>query len=89
MRDYHLWVIDIIYIYIYIYTLPHGGWALWRRKLSAAARIFQSSSKELSTLLADRVLKCKQTDAAAVAIVATLKIYLVNVVRLWAEWSET
>ena len=29
--------------------------------------IMQSSSKEESTLVADRVLKCKQTDAAAVA----------------------
>ena len=27
----------------------------------------QSTSKELSTLVADRVKKCKQTDAAAAA----------------------
>ena len=46
----------------------------------------QSSSKELSTLVADRVLKCKQTDAAAIA---TFKIPLANVVRLLAERSET
>ena len=48
---------------------------------------------------ADRVYKCKQTDAAAVATiyVATaaasvclhLKIPLANVVRLLTEWSET
>ena len=37
------------------------------KELSAAARIMQSFSKELSTLVADRVQKCKQTDAAAVA----------------------
>ncbi len=29
--------------------------------------VMHSSSKELSTLVADRVLKCKQMDAAAVA----------------------
>ena len=49
----------------------------------------QSSSKELSTLVAERVLKCKQTDAAAVAIIDTLKIPLANVVRLLAVLSET
>ena len=38
------------------------------KELSAAASVIQSSSKELSTLVADRVLKkCKQTAAAAVA----------------------
>ena len=51
--------LEHIYIYIYISTLV--------KELSAAARIMQSSSKELSTQVADRVLKCKQTDAAAVA----------------------
>ena len=35
------------------------------KEFSAAARTMQSFSKELSTLVADRVLKCKQTDAAA------------------------
>ena len=59
------------------------------KEFSAAARIMQSSSKELSTLVADRVLKCKQTDAAAAAIIDTLKITLANVVLLLAEWSET
>ena len=59
------------------------------KELSAAARIMQSSSKELSTLVAERVLKCKRTDAAAVAIIDTLKIPLANVVRLLAEYSET
>ena len=44
----------------------------------------QSSSKELSTLVADRVLKCKQTEAAAVAIIDTLKNSWANVVRLLA-----
>ena len=56
-------------MYIYIYTLPHGGWLL-AKEFSAAARIMQSSSKELSTLVAGRVYKCKQTDAAAAAAAA-------------------
>ncbi len=38
------------------------------KELPAAASVMQSSSKELSTLVADRVLKkCKQTAAAAVS----------------------
>ena len=42
----------------------------------------------MSTLVADRVLKkCKQTAAAAVAKINTLKIP--NMVRLVAERSET
>ena len=59
-----------IYIYIYIvddntiYTLPMG---VEHSGEGIVGRIMQSSSKELSTLVADRVLKCKQTDAAAVA----------------------
>ena len=43
-----------IYIYIYIYAPPWGLSTL-AKELSAAARIMQSSSKELSTLVADRV----------------------------------
>ena len=43
------------------------GLSTLAKELSAAARKMQSSSKELSTLLADRVLNCKQTDTAAVA----------------------
>ena len=43
------------------------------KELSAAARIIQSFSKEWSILVADRVLKCKQTDTAAVA-----NRYLIN-----------
>ena len=41
-------------MYIYIYAPP---WALSTlvKEFSAAARIMQSSSKELSTLAADRV----------------------------------
>ena len=35
------------------------------------------------------VLKRKQTDAAAVTIIDTLKIPLAKVVRFLAEWSET
>ena len=42
------------YIYIYIYATP---WVLSTlvKELSAAARVMQSSSKELSTLVADGV----------------------------------
>ena len=43
-----------IYIYIYIYA-PAWGLSTLAKELSAAARIMQSSSKELSTLVADRV----------------------------------
>ena len=57
------------------------------KELLAAACIMQSSSKELSTLVADRVRKCKQMAAAAVKI-NTLKIPLANVVRLVAKRSE-
>ncbi len=46
-------------------TLYIWGLSSQAKEFSAAARIMQSSSKELSTLVADRVLKCKQTDAAA------------------------
>ena len=46
---------------------PPRGLSTLVKELSAATRIMQSSSKELSTLVADRVLKCKQTDAAAIA----------------------
>ena len=35
------------------------------KELSAAARIMQSSSIELNTLVAGSVEKCKQTDATA------------------------
>ena len=43
-----------IYIYIYIHASPWGLSTL-AKELSAAARIMQSSSKELNTLVADRV----------------------------------
>ena len=51
----------------------------------------QSSSKELSTLVTDRVLKWKQTNAAAAAAATlnTVKLPLANVVLLLAERSET
>ena len=45
-------LINRIIIYIYIYAPPLSTLA---KELSAAARIMQSSSKELSTLVADRV----------------------------------
>ena len=49
-----------IYIYIYIYAPPWGLSSL-AKELPAAASVMQSSSNELSTLVADRVLKkCKQ-----------------------------
>ena len=51
------------------------------KKLPAAASVMQSSSKELSTLVADRVLKNVNKD--------TLKIPLANMVRLVDEWSES
>ena len=44
---------------------PSWGLSTLAKELSDIARIMQSSSKELSTLVADRVLKCKQTDATA------------------------
>ena len=48
------------YIYIYIYAPPWGLSTL-AKELPVAASVMQSSSKELSTLVADRVLKkCKQ-----------------------------
>ena len=43
---------------------PSWGLSTLVKQFSAAARIMQSSSKELSTLVADRVWKCKQTAAA-------------------------
>ncbi len=43
-----------LYIYIYIYAPPWGLSTL-AKELSAAAGIMQSSLKELSTLVADRV----------------------------------
>ena len=53
-------------IYLSIYAPPWGLSTL-TKELSTAARIMQSSSKELSPLVADWVLKCKQMDAAVVA----------------------
>ena len=49
-----------------------GQWMIGRggergSEISVLMIIMQSSLKELSTLAADRVSKCKQTDAAAVA----------------------
>ena len=54
-----------IYIYIYIYNetvclwmtiyAPPWGLSTLAKELSAAASVMQSSSKELSTLVADRV----------------------------------
>ena len=52
-----------MYICIYIYA-PLLGLSTLAKEFSAAARIIQSSSKELSTLVADRIQKCKQTVAA-------------------------
>ena len=43
-----------IYIYIYIYAPPWGLSTL-ANELSASASVMQSSSKELSILVADRV----------------------------------
>ena len=74
-------MIVVFYCKKYIWGLNTLG-----KDLSVAARIMQSSSKELSTLVADRVLKCKQMD---VCYIDTLKFPLANVVRLLAEWSET
>ncbi len=37
--------------------LPHGGLISLAKELPAAASVMQSSSKELSTLVADRVKK--------------------------------
>ena len=49
-------IIIFIYIYIYIYIYaPPWGLSTLAKELSAAARIMQSSYKELSTLVADRV----------------------------------
>ena len=42
-----------LYIYIYIYAPPRGFSTL-AKEFSAAARIMQSSSKEFSSLVADR-----------------------------------
>ena len=50
---------------------PPWGLSSLAKKLSTGACIMQSSSTELSTLVADRVLKYKQTDAAAAVAVAT------------------
>ncbi len=44
---------------------PPWGVSTLAKEFLVAARIMQSSSKELGTLGADRVLKCKQTDPAA------------------------
>ena len=41
------------------------GLSTLAKEFLAADHIKQSSSKELSTQVADRVQKCKQTDAAA------------------------
>ena len=57
-----IFVNSLIYIYIYIYMsvdyniyAPPWGLSTLVKEFSAAARIMQSSSKELSTLVADRV----------------------------------
>ena len=50
----------------YIYA-PPWGLSIQAKEFSVAACIMQSSSKELSTLVADRVQKCKQMDAATAA----------------------
>ena len=50
--------------YTYYDSIP-AGLSTLEKEFSAAARIMQSSSEEFSTLVADRVWKCKQTDAAA------------------------
>ena len=53
------------------FVLPVRHGSTLAKEFSAAARIMQSSSKELSTLVVDRVKKkCKQTDAAAAAAAA-------------------
>ena len=44
---------DDVYIYIYIYAPPWGLSTLVK-ELSAAGSVMQSSSKDLSTLVADR-----------------------------------
>ena len=59
-----------LYTYIYNIYAPPWGLSTLAKELSAAASVMQSSSKELSTLVADRVLKNvkkKKTAAAAVA----------------------
>ena len=44
-----------IYIYVYIYIYIYISLRTLVNEFSAAARILQSSSKKLSTLVADRV----------------------------------
>ena len=55
---------EYIYIYIYIYIYVHAppwGLSSLAKELLAATSLMQTSSKELSTLVADRILKkCKQ-----------------------------
>ena len=48
-------------------TLPMGVEHSGEGIVGRCSHNAKSSSKELSTLAADRVLKCKQTDAVAVA----------------------
>ena len=44
---------------------PPWGLSTLAMESSVAARIMQSYSKKLSTLVADRILKCKQTGPTA------------------------
>ena len=75
-------------LYIYIYAPPLGLSSL-AKELPAAASVMQSSSKELSTLVADRVLKNVNKRLLLLFLKKYLKIPLANVVRLVDEWSES
>ena len=56
-----------IYRYIYIHTLPFRVLSTLAKELTAANRVMQSSSNELSTQISDSA-KCKQTKANTYAL---------------------
>ena len=67
---------------------PPAGWRVstLAKEFSAAARIMQSSSKEVSTLVADK--NVNKRTLLLLLLHNTLKIPLANVVRLFPEQSE-
>ena len=72
-------------------SAPPWGLSTLGKEFSAAARIMQSSSKELSTLVAEGYKNVNKRTLLLLLLLlhCTLKIPLANVIRLVAEKSET
>ena len=57
-----LWNNETVCLWMTIYTLPSQGLSTLAKKVTAATRVMQSSSYELSILVSGKV-KCKQSKA--------------------------